>query len=278
VVLHKPERKMRCHHCGWESRIPRACLECGNLDIAPLGRGTQRVEEALTSVLPGARIARIDADSTRRKGSAQTLIAQVHAGEVDVLVGTQMIAKGHDFQRVTLVGVLNADTALFSHDFRASERLFAQLMQVGGRAGRGDLAGEVLIQTRYPRHPLYAALSRHDYPGFARAMLAERRSAHLPPFIYQALLRAEARTLEQALAFLQQAAAGLDALPGGERITRYDPVPLTIVKVRHAHRAQLLIESASRAALQHALHGWQAHLRSLKGVLRWSVEVDPLGI
>ncbi|HKU01160.1 MAG TPA: primosomal protein N', partial [Paraburkholderia sp.] len=136
VVLHKPERALRCHHCGWESRIPHACPECGNVDIAPMGRGTQRIEEALASAVPGARVLRIDADSTRRKGSAQALFSDVHAGDVDILVGTQMIAKGHDFQRVSLVGVLNADNALFSHDFRASERLFAQLMQVSGRAGR----------------------------------------------------------------------------------------------------------------------------------------------
>jgi len=278
VVLHKPERALRCHHCGWEERIPHACPECGNVDIAPLGRGTQRVEEALAAALPQARIARIDADSTRRKGTAQALFSDVHAGQIDVLVGTQMIAKGHDFQRVTLVGVLNADNALFSHDFRASERLFAQLMQVSGRAGRGGLAGEVLIQTRYARHPLYDALARHDYPGFARATLEERRQAHFPPFVYQALLRAEARTLEQALAFLHAAAAGLDGLPDGARITRYDPVPLTIVKVMHVHRAQLLIECASRAALQHTLHAWQPHLRSLKGALRWNLEVDPLDI
>ncbi len=278
VVLHKPERALRCHHCGWEQRIPHACPECGNVDIAPLGRGTQRVEEALAAALPQARIARIDADSTRRKGSAQALFSDVHAGEIDVLVGTQMIAKGHDFQRVTLVGVLNADNALFSHDFRASERLFAQLMQVSGRAGRGGLAGEVLIQTRYARHSLYEALTRHDYPGFARATLEERRQAHLPPFVYQALLRAEARTLEQAQGFLHDAAAALTALPDAGRITCYDPVPLTIVKVMHVHRAQLLLECASRAALQQALHAWQPHLRTLKGVLRWNLEVDPLDI
>ncbi len=278
VVLHKPERAMRCHHCGWESKIPPACPECGNVDIAPLGRGTQRVEEALAAVLPQARILRIDADSTRRKGSAQALFSDVHAGEVDILVGTQMIAKGHDFQRVTLVGVLNADTALFSHDFRAGERLFAQLMQVSGRAGRAGLAGEVLIQTRYARHPLYESLGRHDYPGFARETLDERRQAQLPPFVYQALLRAEGRTIELALAFLQQAAAALDAVPGAERVTRYDPVPLTIVKVMHVHRAQLLIECASRAVLQAVLRAWHPQLRTLKGALRWNVEVDPLDI
>ncbi|MDE1181292.1 primosomal protein N' [Paraburkholderia sp.] len=278
VVLHKQERTLRCHHCGWEARIPRSCPECGNVDIAPMGRGTQRVEETLASAVPGARILRIDADSTRRKGSAQALFSDVHAGEVDILVGTQMIAKGHDFQRVSLVGVLNADTALFSHDFRASERLFAQLMQVSGRAGRSGLPGEVLVQTRYPRHALYHALARHDYVGFANSQIAERRDAHLPPFIYQALLRAEGRTLEAALDFLQQAGEALKTIPAAERVTVYDAVPLTIVKVMHVHRAQLLIESASRGALQATLHAWQPMLRSLKGVLRWNVEVDPLDI
>jgi primosomal protein N' (replication factor Y) len=278
VVLHKPERALRCHHCGWEARIPKACPDCGNVDIAPMGRGTQRVEETLASAVPGARVLRIDADSTRRKGSAQALFSDVHAGEVDILVGTQMIAKGHDFQRVTLVGVLNADTALFSHDFRASERLFAQLMQVSGRAGRAGLPGEVLIQTRYARHALYHALARQDYVGFANSTLGERRDAHLPPFVYQALLRAEGRTLEAALEFLQQAAAAFAPLPGADRVTVYDAVPLTIVKVYHVHRAQLLLESASRSALQTALRAWQPALRALRGVLRWSVEVDPLDI
>ena len=278
VVLHKPERALRCHHCGWEARIPRSCPDCGNVDIGPLGRGRQRVEETLASAVPGARVLRIDADSTRRKGSAQALFSDVHAGDVDILVGTQMIAKGHDFQRVSLVGVLNADTALFSHDFRASERLFAQLMQVSGRAGRAGLPGEVLVQTRYPRHALYHALARHDYVGFANSTLAERRDAHLPPFVYQALLRAEGRTLEVALAFLQQAAAALSEMPSAERITVYDAVPLTIVKVMHVHRAQLLIESASRGALQATLRAWQPILRTLKGVLRWNLEVDPLDI
>ncbi|MEI7294129.1 primosomal protein N' [Paraburkholderia tropica] len=278
VVLHKPERALRCHHCGWESRIPHSCPECGNVDIAPMGRGTQRIEEALASAVPGARVLRIDADSTRRKGSAQALFSDVHAGEVDILVGTQMVAKGHDFQRVSLVGVLNADNALFSHDFRASERLFAQLMQVSGRAGRAGLPGEVLVQTRYPRHAIYHALARHDYVGFANSQVKERRDAHLPPFVYQALLRAEGRTLEAALAFLAEAAAALTAIPAASRVMAYDAVPLTIVKVMNVHRAQLLIESQSRAALQATLHAWQPALRALRGVLRWNLEVDPLDI
>jgi primosomal protein N' (replication factor Y) len=225
-------------------------------------------------------VLRIDADSTRRKGSAQALFSGVHAGEVDILIGTQMIAKGHDFQRVSLVGVLNADVALFSHDFRASERLFAQLMQVSGRAGRSGLPGEVLVQTRYPRHALYGALERHDYPGFANSTLTERRDAHLPPFVYQALLRAEGRTLEAALAFLAQAAAALSPIEAAQRVTVYDAVPMTIVKVANVHRAQLLLESASRVALKSTLSAWQPALRALKikGVLRWNIEVDPLDI
>ncbi|KMZ11585.1 Helicase PriA essential for oriC/DnaA-independent DNA replication [Candidatus Burkholderia humilis] len=278
AILHKPERALHCHHCGWESRIPKSCPDCGNIDIAPMGRGTQRVEETLAAVVPSARALRIDADSTRRKGSAQALFSDVHAGEVDILVGTQMIAKGHDFRRVTLVGVLNADTALFSHDFRASERLFSQLTQVSGRAGRAGLPGEVVIQTRYPRHALYQALSRQDYVGFANSTLAERRDAGLPPFVYQAMLRAEGRTLDAALAFLEEAAAAFAPLPGAERVTVYDAVPLTIVKVFNVHRAQLLLESGSRAALQSALRAWQPVLLSLKGVLRWNVEVDPLDV
>jgi primosomal protein N' (replication factor Y) len=278
VVFHKPERALRCHHCGWETRIPRACPDCGNVDIAPLGRGTQRVEETIAALVPGARVLRIDADSTRRKGSAHALFSGVHAGEVDILVGTQMIAKGHDFRRVSLVGVLNADAALFSHDFRAGERLFAQLMQVSGRAGRAGLPGEVLVQTRYPRHALYHALARHDYVGFADATLGERRDAQLPPFAYQALLRAEGRTFEAALVFLQDAAAALAGIGAAERVTVYDPVPMTIVKVANVHRAQLLVESTSRAALLATLRAWQPALRALKGALRWNLEVDPLDI
>ena len=215
-----------------------------------------------------------------RKDSYRETLRAFRAGKIDILVGTQMIAKGHDFQRVTLVGVLNADTALFSHDFRASERLFAQLMQVSGRAGRAGLPGEVMIQTRYARHALYHALARHDYVGFANSTLAERRDAHLPPFVYQAMLRAEGRTLEAALDFLGAAAAQFAGLAGAERVTVYDAVPLTIVKVFNVHHAQLLLECASRAVLQNALRAWQPALRSLKvkGVIRWNVEVDPLDI
>ena len=279
MVLHKPENRLRCHHCSLALRIPRHCPTCGNVDIAPLGRGTQRVEEGLQQLFPQARILRIDADSTRKKGSAQAAFDSVHRGEVDILIGTQMVAKGHDFKQLTLVGILNPDTALFSHDYRASERLFAQLMQVAGRAGRaarneGGSVSEVLVQTRYVSHPLYAAVVNHDYERFATSLLDERRQAALPPYMFQALLRAEARELASAIEFLQQARDCL-AQPG---ITLHDPIPMTMTRVYNVERAQLLVESSSRPALQAFLKAWLALLRDMKSRVKWSLEVDPLDI
>jgi primosomal protein N' (replication factor Y) len=213
------------------------------------------------------------------KGSAQAAFDSVHRGEVDILIGTQMVAKGHDFRNLTLVGVLNPDTALFSHDYRASERLFAQLMQVAGRAGRagqkeGGNASEVLIQTRYPTHPLYAAVMAHDYDRFARDLLEERKQAGVPPFMYQALLRAEARELDTALAFLTHAAQCVEH-PG---ITINDPIPMTMTRVANVDRAQLLVESPSRPALQAFLKVWIETLRATKTRAKWSLEVDPVDI
>ncbi|MDB5959046.1 MAG: primosomal protein, partial [Massilia sp.] len=279
MVLHKPEHRLRCHHCSLELRIPSHCPTCGNVDIAPLGRGTQRVEEGLQLLFPAARILRIDADSTRRKGSAQEAFDSVHRGDVDILIGTQMVAKGHDFKKLTLVGILNPDTALFSQDYRASERLFAQLMQVAGRAGRaarleGGSPSEVLIQTRYASHPLYAAVVNHDYDRFADSLLTERRQAALPPYMYQALLRAEAPELATAIEFLQQARDCLQ----DSAITINDPIPMTMTRVHNVDRAQLLIESPSRPALQAFLKTWLSMLREMKSRVKWSLEVDPLDI
>lgn len=279
MVLHKPEHRLRCHHCSLEQRIPRSCPTCGNVDLQPLGRGTQRIEENLQKIFPDARIMRIDADSTRIKGSAQAAFDAVHRGDVDILVGTQMVAKGHDFRNLTLVGVLNPDTALFSHDYRASERLFAQLMQVAGRAGRagqkeGGSASEVLIQTRYPTHSLYGAVMAHDYDRFAGSVLEEREQAGLPPFMYQALLRAEAKELDTALEFLKQASECVEH-PG---ITINDPIPMTMTRVANVDRAQLLLESPSRPALQAFLKVWLAELRAMKTRAKWGLEVDPVDI
>ncbi len=281
-VFHKLDRTLRCHHCGLTERVPRACPDCGNLDIAPIGRGTEKLQEQLACLLPGARIGRIDADSTRGEGRLQQQLQAVHAGEVDVLVGTQMLAKGHDFRRVTLVAAVNPDTALFSSDFRAPERLFALLMQAAGRAGReaAQAAGsEMWVQTWSPRHPLYAALRAHDFNAFAEAQLAERKGAGLPPFASLALLRAEGRSAEVAAAFLRDAAEQAGAFDG---VTVYPPVPPPVSKVADVERMQMLLESPSRRALQRMLADWLPLLHGLRtrhrGLLRWAVDVDPLAI
>jgi primosomal protein N' (replication factor Y) len=287
AVLHRARERggyLQCHHCGHQMRVPRACPDCGDQDLQPMGRGTQRVQEHLASLFPQARIARIDADSTRRKGSAAALFAQVHAGETDILVGTQMVAKGHDFAKLSLVGVLNADAMLFAQDFRAPERLLAQLMQVAGRAGRHVRGGEVIVQTDYPDQAVYQALSRHDFTGFADYSLDEREAIGLPPYAYQALLTAEARELRQALAFLSQARnlvqGDTAGFPGADAVTLYDPVPLRVVRVANIERAQLLIESRRRRPLQAFLAAWGGALPGLAGQarVRWQLEVDPLEI
>lgn len=287
TVLHKTPGRMRlhCHHCGSQRPVPRACPECGNQDLQPMGRGTQRLEEHLQTLFAGRRIARIDADSTRLKGSAQKLFEEVHAGEVDILVGTQMVSKGHDFMNLGLVAVLNPDAALFSQDFRAPERLFAQMVQVAGRAGRHSGKGLVIVQTDYPEQPVYQALLRHDYEGFANAQLALREAAGLPPYSHQALLTTQARELPVAMGFLEQArelAQGWmqdNGMQEGE-VALYDPVALRVVRVAGMCRAQLLVESGNRVSLHRLLSGWLPLLgaRHGAGALRWQIEVDPLEI
>ncbi|HZF80106.1 MAG TPA: primosomal protein N' [Rubrivivax sp.] len=282
-VFHKLDRTLRCHHCGLTERVPRACPDCGNLDIAPIGRGTEKLQEQLTALLPKARVARLDADSTRAAGSLQQQLQAVHAGDVDILVGTQMLAKGHDFRRVTLVAAVNPDAGLFSSDFRAPERLFALLMQAAGRAGRDAAhaaSSEMWIQTWNPRHGLYAALRAHDYASFAAGQLAERRSAGLPPFSSLALVRAESRSAEVATAFLQAAAQLAQA--HGSGVTIYPPVPPHLSRLADVERMQMLLESASRSTLQRMLAAWLPQLQGLrsqhKGLLRWAVDIDPLAI
>ncbi|MBC7718321.1 MAG: primosomal protein N', partial [Chitinophagaceae bacterium] len=288
-VFHKIDRTLRCHHCGHTERVPKACPACGNIDIAAVGRGTERLEELLAEMLasttrPGGgavRIARIDADSTRLKGALQSQLGAVHAGEVDVLVGTQMIAKGHDFRHITLVAAVNPDGALFSSDFRAPERLFSLLMQAGGRAGRDaarSAQSEMWLQTFHPHHPLFAALKTHNYPQFAKQQLAERQAAGLSPFGFSALLRADAKTQEVAQNFLNAAmAAALEAqLEGQPHITAYPAVPMSIQRVANIERAQMLVESASRSALQRFLAAWQPVLFEVrkqvefKSLIRWA--------
>lgn len=275
MVLHLADRQLRCHHCGASTPVPRHCPSCGNADIHPFGRGTQRLEATLAARFPEARILRVDRDSTRNKGSFSRMLGEIQGGRADILVGTQILAKGHDFPNLTLVAVLNADSALYSADYRAPERLFAQLMQVAGRAGRAGLAGEVLIQTQYPRHPLYLALMQHDYAGFARTLLTEREQAGFPPYVFEAVLRAEAAVLNTALEFLREAAALAGPPPPG--ITLYDPVPMSVTRLAERERAQLLAQSESRKALQTYLAAWSAKLHALpQRAVRWHLDVDPI--
>jgi primosomal protein N' (replication factor Y) len=276
LVVHRADRRLRCHHCGLETPIPRACPDCGNQDIHAFGRGTQRLEEALAVHFPTARILRADRDAARSRHQWEVLAARIHAGEADLLVGTQMLAKGHDFPGLTLVGVIGADAALFAADWRAPERLFAQLMQVAGRAGRAERAGEVLVQTEHPEHPLYRALVEHDFAAFAATLLAEREVAAFPPYSYQAVLRADAPRLADSLDFLAAAVAAVDAR-AHPAVTLYDPVPMKLARLANRERAQLLVESPSRPALQAFLAAWRPAIDGLKtrSGLRWHIEVDP---
>jgi len=274
MVLHSADRCLRCHHCGAQSAVPGGCPTCGNVDLKPLGRGTQRIEETLQARFPGARVLRIDRDSARRRGELARTLEGVRRGEGDILVGTQLLAKGHDFPNLTLVGVLNADTALVSTDYRAAERLFAVLAQVAGRAGRRERPGEVLVQTRYPGHPLFAALARHDFASFAESQLEERRSAGFPPFVFEAALRAEATKLDTAMHFLRTAAALADA-PEGVHV--YDPVPNILTRRAGLERAQLVIQSRSRPALQAYLSAISTRLfEHAPREVRWHLDVDPI--
>ncbi len=276
LVLHLADRRLRCHHCGFEASVPVACPTCGNQDIHPFGRGTQRLEQWLCERFPAANVLRVDRDSAKRRTQWEAMLARIQAGDADILVGTQMLAKGHDFPKLTLVGVLGADAALFAADCRASERLFAQLMQVAGRAGRASHPGEVLIQTQYPDQPLFRALQAHDYPGFAEALLRERAQAGFPPYAYQAILRAEHPEMATALAFLNAAAGLAEADRSG--ITFYDAVPMRMARLASLERAQILVESVSRRALQAFLPVWREAIAALRmpSRLRWHLEVDPL--
>ena len=277
LVLHRADRRLRCHHCGAEHGIPVRCAACESPDLVSVGSGTQRLAEWLSERFASARVLRIDRDSTRRRGELDRMVRAARDGSVDILVGTQMLAKGHDFPRVTLVGVVDADAGLLSPDFRAPERVAQLVTQVAGRAGRGALAGEVIVQTRRPRHPLLTALAREGYPAFATAALAERDEIRLPPFARLVLLRAEASARVASSGFLATARqlAGELHRPGVEVM---GPVPSPMERQGGRYRAQLLLRSASRTNLQAFLRPWVeqlAEVRTPRG-LRWSLDVDPI--
>ncbi len=274
--MHLSQKRLKCHHCGHEQKIPLQCPSCGNADLHPTGQATQRLEQTLQTLLPTARIARVDRDSMRNKDALTDLLTQVHNQEIDILVGTQMLAKGHDFPHLTLVGVIDTDSALYSPDFRASERLFAQLMQVSGRAGRAKKAGEVLIQTAFPQHALFDALRSQDYVSFANAQLQERSVMQFPPVSYFALLRAEANDYAQVQQFLNL--AGNLARELKQDVMIYDPVRPQMERLKAMERGQLLLQANSRAALQRLLKNWMPQCRELPIAtkVRWSLDIDPL--
>lgn len=282
-VVHRLDRTLRCHHCGDTSPIPRQCPDCGNADLRPLGRGTQRIEEALQKHFPQARILRVDRDVATTRKQWEALEEKIRSRDVDILVGTQMLAKGHDFPALTRVAVVGADAGLFAADWRAPERLFAQLMQVAGRAGRAAHPGRVIVQTEHPEHPLYQCLLQHDVPAFLALELSERQRAGFPPYASQAIVRAEAKQLETVLEFLKRIKTLVPAESHPE-VFMYDPVPMRMVKLAGRERAQLLIESPSRIALQNFLNDWLPRISAGRGMtrgaapggVRWGVEVDPL--
>jgi primosomal protein N' (replication factor Y) len=280
LVVHRDAGRLCCHHCGHVAPIPASCAACGNQDLLPLGSGTQRLEDAVRRLHPQARVVRVDRDSTRRKGAFADMRDAIAAGEVDILIGTQMLAKGHDFPRLTLVGVLGADNALYSADFRATERLFALLEQVSGRAGRGSDPGEVVVQTDFPEHPVFGALERHDFDRFADTLLAERETLGLPPFAHLALLSAEARQIGAVNAFLAQATLHGRALAAEQAAgcEVYAAVPAVLARRAGLERAQVLAQSRDRRALQEFLPLWRSALEQQgERRVRWSLDVDPLG-
>ncbi|MHB8742496.1 MAG: primosomal protein N' [Sulfuricaulis sp.] len=280
LTFHHKRQKLVCHHCHAELEVITGCPSCQGENLHPLGEGTERVEAALQKFFPQARIERVDRDSTQRKGALEEKLRRVHAGEADILVGTQMLSKGHDFPNVTLVGILNADQGLYGMDFRSGERLFQLIMQVSGRAGRAHKPGEVLIQTWHPGHPLFAALQRHDFHGFADFALAERRETDYPPYSHLALLRAESPASGMALKFLHAArslAVGLSSEPG---LKIMHPMPAPMERRAGRYRAQLLVHSANRAPLHAFLGRWTAQLAAEKfsKQVRWSLDVDPIDL
>jgi primosomal protein N' (replication factor Y) (superfamily II helicase) len=275
MVLHLKDRRLRCHHCGHQTRVPHGCPSCGNADLQPVGIGTQRIETSLQAHFPEARILRVDRDSTRNKGTWNAMRKQIQDEAVDILVGTQMLAKGHDFHNLTLVCVLNPDSALYSGDFRASEKLFAQLAQVAGRAGRGDKPGEVLVQTAFPDHPLFRALRAHDYDTWAATLLAEREQAGFPPFVFQVLLRAEGKQESEVYDFMQQARSSAAGL--AMQVEIYGVVPAAMPRRANHMRVQLLVQSDTRKNLQQFLRIWRPMLENIPAKkIRWSLDIDPL--
>jgi primosomal protein N' (replication factor Y) len=280
LTVHLTAGRLRCHHCGADSALPERCPQCG-FAVKTVGQGTERIEETLATLFPDTPCIRLDRDVVRRRGDLEKAMRRMATGEARILVGTQMVTKGHDFPNVTLVIVLNADQGFFSTDFRAPERLAQTIVQVAGRAGRAEKAGEVLIQTEFPDHPLLLSLLAEGYEGFALAALKERGEASWPPFSRLAAVRDSAKTAEAALAFLtdaRKAAEDLRASRGGRVVRLLGPAPAAMAKRAGRYHAQLLLESADRTALHRFLDAWLPALEALPSGrrVRWALDVDPI--
>ncbi|MBU2067274.1 MAG: primosomal protein N' [Gammaproteobacteria bacterium] len=283
MTVHQRSRELRCHHCGHSERQPSNCPTCNNVDLRPVGAGTERAEERLAILFPDVPVLRVDRDSTARKDAMSTLYTTVQRGEPCILVGTQMLAKGHHFPRVTLVAILDADGGLFSADFRASERMAQLIVQVAGRAGRAEEPGKVIIQSHLADHPLLVQLTEQGYFAFAEQALSERRSAGLPPFCHLALLRAEAHKPGQAEGFLDEACTEAEHLLsdfGLHGVELLGPIPAPMERRAGRYRAQLLVQANARAPLHHLLSTWMQRLESLPAgrAVRWSLDVDPIDL
>jgi primosomal protein N' (replication factor Y) len=279
MTLHLQKRQLRCHHCGSQRPLAQQCPDCGSADLRPLGSGTERIEDALAKHFPGLGISRIDRDSTRNKGSLENILEEIHSGESRILIGTQMLAKGHHFPDVTLVGILDGDQGLFGADFRAGERMAQLIVQVSGRAGRAEKPGQVVIQTHHPEHPMLQLLCHEGYHAFARAAMGERQLAALPPYSHMALLRAEAGNSLPVEAFLEQA-QGLARQIGSEGVELYGPMPAVMERRAGKYRYQLLIQADKRGALHKLLGQWTPQLNQLPDArrIRWSLDVDPVDL
>ncbi len=278
MTLHRKQQLLWCHHCGHQRRVPSQCPSCGSADLRAVGQGTEQLEARLAERFPDTPLVRIDRDSTSRKGSLETLLQRIRNGEYPLLLGTQMLAKGHHFPHVTLVGILDVDQGLFGADYRAPERMAQLILQVAGRAGRAERPGRVLIQTRHPDHPLMQLLSRQGYDAFAEEAMAERRLAALPPFSHQVLVRSESTRTEDPLIFLERAASLGRSLPGSREVEFWGPVPAPMERRAGRTRAHLLIQATQRQALHRWLSVWVAQLAELPEArrVRWSVDVDPM--
>lgn len=275
MTYHRQSKILHCHHCDTKRYIPKQCGQCNSMELSALGLGTERIEQALQKHFTDFSITRIDRDNVKNKGKMQELFAGIHKGEHQILIGTQMLAKGHHFPNVTLVVVIDADGGFFSTDFRATERMGQLLLQVAGRAGRAEKPGKVLIQTHHPDHPLLMQLLQENYHSFAKTLLAQRENTQLPPFSYFALFRAEAYQQKHAQDFLQQVKNLSNQYP---LLQILGPTPATMPRKAGVHRVQLLLQAKKRVTLQNALQHLIKQVETLtyKSRVRWSIDIDPV--